>query len=102
MELNAKLASAMGSPVLMSLDMRPGVSPEDAARSAAIARDTITAAGARVLGLVLDRVGRSILPAANLRRPNRLSTNMLELLSTSKWLHIEQKLPHCRLQLSSF
>lgn len=78
-ELNAKIASAMGSPVLMSLDMRPGVSPEDAANSAAIARDTIQAAGARVLGLVLDRVSSSVISLRTLRMLGRHSQTVLEL-----------------------
>lgn len=55
-ELNAKLASQMGSPVLMTLDVRPGVTIADAVNSAAIARDTIVAANGYTLGIVLQCV----------------------------------------------
>jgi hypothetical protein len=60
-ELNAKLASQMGSPVLMTLDVRPGVTIADAVNSAAIARDTIVAANGYTLGIVLQCVSSLLL-----------------------------------------
>lgn len=54
--LNARLASIMGAPVLLALDMRPDASFADHANFAAIARDTVDEAGGDVLGVVLNHV----------------------------------------------
>ena len=63
LELNAKLAAALSSPVLMALDAQTGRSATDMARSAAIAANVCREEHADVLGLVVNRVrGLQIAP----------------------------------------
>ncbi len=56
MELNARLAATLSSPVLMALDMHRGQTPRDLANSANIARNMIQEEGAEVLGLIVNQV----------------------------------------------
>ena len=56
LELNAKLASSLSSPVLLALDVRRGQDAAAVARSATIAKNTAAEEGAEVLGLVVNQV----------------------------------------------
>lgn len=59
LELNARIAATLSTPVLMVLDALEDDSPQDVANSALIAKRAIEHAHAEVLGLVLNRVSRT-------------------------------------------
>lgn len=58
LELNARVAATLESPVLMVLDALEGTTPDDVANSALIAARDLQQERAEVLGLVLNRVRR--------------------------------------------
>lgn len=64
LELNALLAASLDSPVLMALDLRPGQSPTDIAKSARIAEHMVREKGADVLGVVVNMVRLSLVMCA--------------------------------------
>ena len=66
LELNARVAATLSTPVLMVLDALEGSTPDTIASSALIAAQAIEREHAEVLGLVLNRVGHVMwLPPAD-------------------------------------